>query len=103
VLIIPGETYKALVVYERLLDMHSRLLSDQEVCEDVWTEEFISVLHMNTSIAYKTVGNIDMALHYAQKYLRNLEQTEDFSGWCLHFPTKLNYLVRKTGYCNRRY
>ncbi|KAF6033827.1 hypothetical protein EB796_007864 [Bugula neritina] len=78
-----GKTYKALVVYERLLDMHSRLLSDQEVCEDVWTEEFISVLHMNTSIAYKTVGNIDMALHYAQKYLRNMEQTEDFSGLSL--------------------
>ena len=60
--------------------MHSRLLSDQEVCEDVWTEQFLSGLYMNASLAYKTVGSYDMALNYAYKYLQGIDQQDDYQG-----------------------
>ncbi|XP_067942930.1 uncharacterized protein [Watersipora subatra] len=72
-----GETYKALVMYERLLDMRSQLLSDGESYKDVWTDEFLCGLYMNTSLAYKTAGCYDMALHYAYKYLDAIGGKDD--------------------------
>ena len=59
--VLSGETYQALVIYEKLLDMYSRLQTDNIECSDVWTSDFIHGLYMNCSIAYKTVGSYDKA------------------------------------------
>ena len=45
------------------------MLNDGIECSDIWTDEFVYGLYMNISIAYKTVGDIDMAIVYARKYL----------------------------------
>lgn len=74
-----GETYKAIVIYERLLDMNSGLQSDGIECSDVWTEDFLHGLYMNTSLAYRTVGSYDKALYYAQLYLNKINK-ENFMG-----------------------
>ena len=76
---LSGETYQALVIYEKLLDMYSRLQTDSIECSDVWTSDFIHGLYMNCSIAYKTVGSYDKALHYAKLYLQNMS-AENFVG-----------------------
>ena len=80
--VLSGETYQALVIYEKLLDMYSRLQTDNIECSDVWTSDFIHGLYMNCSIAYKTVGSYDKALHYAKLYLQNMS-AENFVGMCV--------------------
>lgn len=70
VVAIVDETYKALLAYEKLLDLYSRMTEDQISSPDIWTDDFLHGIYLNASLAYKSVGNLDSAVHYATKYLQ---------------------------------
>ena len=67
-----GDTHLAIIFYERLLHLEAELLSlagSPGSMPDYWTRELQCGLHLNLSIAYKTIGNMESALVHAQKYV----------------------------------
>ncbi|XP_048245138.1 tetratricopeptide repeat protein 28-like [Haliotis rufescens] len=66
-----GDTYQAIIYYEKLLHLKAELLTEVGHCEnlpDFWTKELQCGLHLNLSIAYKSIGNMHSAVYHAQKY-----------------------------------
>ncbi|XP_067661035.1 tetratricopeptide repeat protein 28-like [Haliotis asinina] len=66
-----GDTYQAIIYYEKLLHLKAELLTEvghYENLPDFWTKELQCGLHLNLSIAYKSIGNMHSAVYHAQKY-----------------------------------
>ncbi|KAJ8300636.1 hypothetical protein KUTeg_022155 [Tegillarca granosa] len=72
-----GDTYQAIVHYEKLLHLEAELKEesgDQADLPDFWTRELQCGLHLNLSIAYKSIGNMQFAEAHAKKYTELVEE-----------------------------
>ncbi|XP_076455182.1 uncharacterized protein LOC143289867 isoform X2 [Babylonia areolata] len=72
-----GDTHQAIVYYSKLLCLEAELLEEagsDKAMPDFWTKELQCGLHLNLSIAYKTIGNMSSAILHARRYVRLAEQ-----------------------------
>ncbi|KAK7502589.1 hypothetical protein BaRGS_00006164 [Batillaria attramentaria] len=72
-----GDTHQAIVHYRKLLCLEAELLEEAgspEAMPDFWTKELQCGLHLNLSIAYKTIGNMSSAIVHAHRYVRLAEK-----------------------------
>ena len=71
------DTHQAIIYYEKLLHLEAELLtetgSDEEL-PDFWTKELQCGLHLNLSIAYKAIGDMQSAIKHAKKYVDFIEK-----------------------------
>ncbi|ESO98992.1 hypothetical protein LOTGIDRAFT_231307 [Lottia gigantea] len=77
-----GDTYQAIINYEKLHHLEAELITElngEVSMPDYWTKELQCGLHLNLSIAYKTIGNIHSAVNHAKTYMALLEKY-GFSG-----------------------
>jgi tetratricopeptide (TPR) repeat protein len=75
-----GHTHDAIIYYKKLLNAHSNLLENDCQPPAYWNEKLHFAIHLNLSIAYKTVGRITDALEHALIYVKLTEPlTEDKS------------------------
>lgn len=71
------DTHQAIVYYEKLLDLEAEISEEagsEENFPDFWTKELQCGLHLNLSIAYKSIGNMAYAERHAMKYVKLLEK-----------------------------
>lgn len=71
------DTHQAIVHYERLLHLEAELLLEagsEENLPEFWTRELQCGLHLNLSIAYKAIGDMNSAIKHAQKYVAFIEK-----------------------------
>ncbi|XP_061183714.1 tetratricopeptide repeat protein 28-like isoform X2 [Saccostrea echinata] len=71
------DTHQAIVYYEKLLDLEAEIREEagsEENFPDFWTKELQCGLHLNLSIAYKSIGNMAYAEKHARKYVKLLEK-----------------------------
>lgn len=71
------DTHQAIVYYEKLLDLEAEIREEagsEENFPDFWTRELQCGLHLNLSIAYKSIGNMAYAEKHAQIYVKLLEK-----------------------------
>ncbi|KAL8606426.1 hypothetical protein ACOMHN_060331 [Nucella lapillus] len=73
-----GNTHQAIVHYTKLLCLEAEILDEvggqQGAMPDFWTKELQCGLHLNLSIAYKTIGNMSAAILHAHRYIRLAEK-----------------------------
>ncbi|KAK7094678.1 tetratricopeptide repeat protein 28-like [Littorina saxatilis] len=72
-----GDTQQAIIYYRKLLCLEAELLEEagsEETMPDFWTRELQCGLHLNLSIAYKTIGNMSSAIIHAKRYTRLAEK-----------------------------
>lgn len=72
-----GDTHQAIVYYRKLLCLEAELFEEagsDDAMPDFWTKELQCGLHLNLSIAYKTIGNMSSAIIHAHKYVRLAEK-----------------------------
>ncbi|XP_053380746.1 tetratricopeptide repeat protein 28-like isoform X2 [Mercenaria mercenaria] len=71
------DTHQAIIYYEKLLHLEAELILEtgsEDVLPDFWTRELQCGLHLNLSIAYKAIGNMNAAIRHAQKYVKFIEK-----------------------------
>ncbi|KAK6195644.1 hypothetical protein SNE40_001029 [Patella caerulea] len=72
-----GDTYQAIIFYEKLHQLERELIveHDSEITmPEFWTKQLQCGLHLNLSIAYKSIGNMNSAIVHAKSYVDLLEQ-----------------------------
>lgn len=75
--LIIGDYHQAIVHYEKMLDLEAELREEAGEggrLPEFWTPELQSGLHLNLSVAYKTIGNMIDAMKHARKYAGLLEK-----------------------------
>lgn len=68
-----GDTHQALLYYHKLLCLEAELLSEAgstDAMPEFWSKELHRGLHLNMSIAYKTIGNMSAAIIHAQQFVK---------------------------------
>jgi hypothetical protein len=66
-----GDTHQAIIFYRKLLCLEAELREEagpEGTMPDFWTKELQCGLHLNLSIAYKTIGNMSSAIIHASKH-----------------------------------
>ncbi|CAH1788066.1 unnamed protein product [Owenia fusiformis] len=65
-----GDTHQAIVYYEKLAALEKDLDNiKSETIPETWSKDLRTALHLNLSIAYKTIGNLKNAVNHAQLYV----------------------------------
>ncbi|KAK2184691.1 hypothetical protein NP493_256g01011 [Ridgeia piscesae] len=66
------DTHQAVVYYNKLLDLQHELQGGdpKAALPDYWTPELSCALHVNLSIAYKSIGDMKKAVTHAHEYTR---------------------------------
>ncbi|XP_059149912.1 tetratricopeptide repeat protein 28-like [Physella acuta] len=66
-----GDTHQAILFYEKLLHLKSELREGgaELSMPDFWTKELQCGIHLNLSIAYKTISNVTSAATHAKIYM----------------------------------
>lgn len=71
-----GDTHRAIVHYEKLLALEKEIKGETDsILPAYWTHDLRCALHLNLSIAYKTIGSIEYAVHYARLYTKLVEES----------------------------
>lgn len=71
------DTFQAIIYYEKLLQLQSEILEEvghDDCFPDFWSKELQCGLHLNLSIAYKSIGNMHSALKHACHYVKYIEK-----------------------------
>ena len=70
-----GETHQAVMYYEKLLDLQRELQGEQlhGPLPDYWSKDLQCALHLNMSIAYKSIGDLKKAQKHAVVYMKLIE------------------------------
>ncbi|KAL5012513.1 hypothetical protein ScPMuIL_011064 [Solemya velum] len=71
------DTFQAIIYYEKLLQLQSEILEevgDEDCFPEFWSKELQCGLHLNLSIAYKSIGNMHSALKHARQYVTYVEK-----------------------------
>lgn len=74
-----ADVFQAIVYYEKLLHLQAEIqeelgIESEDEFPEFWTKELQCGLHLNLSIAYKSIGNIHSAVVHARKYVKLLEK-----------------------------
>lgn len=94
-----GDLHQAIVYYEKLLHLESELIEEfgsEDHIPDFWTHELQCGLHLNLSIAYKSIGNMHSAVIHARQYttlLENYGLTGKIIGESFHNTGMLNEIL----------
>ena len=71
------DTHQAIMFYEKLLHLKAELIQEtgsEDSLPDFWTKELQCGLHLNLSIAYKAIGDMQSAIRHAQQYVAYIEK-----------------------------
>ena len=71
------DTHQAIIHYEKLLHLEMELIEEsgsENNLPDFWTKELQCGLHLNLSIAYKAIGDMESAIKHAKKYVYYIEK-----------------------------
>ena len=73
-----GDTHRAIVHYEKLLDLEKEIRGEEENAPlpSYWTFDLQCALHLNLSIAYKAIGGLEQAVHFARQYTKLLQDSD---------------------------
>ncbi|XP_060081998.1 tetratricopeptide repeat protein 28-like [Ylistrum balloti] len=94
-----GDLHQAIVYYEKLLHLESELIEEfgtEDHVPDFWTRELQCGLHLNLSIAYKSIGNMHSAVVHARQYTNLLDKynlTGKIIGESYHNAGMLNEIL----------
>ncbi|XP_069120674.1 tetratricopeptide repeat protein 28-like isoform X2 [Argopecten irradians] len=94
-----GDLHQAIVYYEKLLHLESELIEEfgtEDHIPDFWTRELQCGLHLNLSIAYKSIGNMHCAVVHARQYTNLLDKynlTGKIIGESYHNAGMLNEIL----------
>lgn len=91
-----NNTHQAIINYRKLLCLESELLVESgsaDTMPEYWTKELQCGLHLNLSIAYKTIGSMSEAVLHAHRYV-NLVEKYGIGG---HLQVRLGDISNKHG------